>query len=77
MRHPYSPSWLFRFATRVVKYFLLTLAGCTVAYCFSLGLGFSALASLLVTLLEATLSRLLVIVLCLGTITIIIESVRN
>ncbi|MEO1096028.1 MAG: hypothetical protein AAFX01_14130 [Cyanobacteria bacterium J06638_28] len=77
MQHPYSRSWFFRFATRALKYFLLGLAGCTVAYCFSLGLGFSALANLLVALLEGTLSRLLVIVLCLGAIAVITESMRN
>lgn len=77
MRQPYSPSWLFRFATRVLKYFLLSLVGCTVAYCFSIGLGFSVLANLLVALLEKTLTRLLVMVLCLGAIAVITESIRD
>ncbi|NER84536.1 MAG: hypothetical protein F6K42_34455, partial [Leptolyngbya sp. SIO1D8] len=56
--------------------FLLSLAGFTVAYFLSIGLGLSALSRLLVALLEMVLVRLLVIVLSLVAIAIILESLR-
>ena len=76
MRHTYSSGWFFRFATRVLKYFLLGLASFTVAYFLSIGLGFSALSSLLAALLERTFARLLVMVFSLMAIAIILESLR-
>ena len=77
MRHPYSPGCLFRFATRVLKYFLLGLVGCTVAYLISIVLGLNVLSSFLVALLETLLLRLFVMVFSLGAIAIITESLRN
>ncbi|NER83871.1 MAG: hypothetical protein F6K42_30880 [Leptolyngbya sp. SIO1D8] len=76
MRHPYTPSWLFRFAIRILKYFLLGLVGCTVAYFLSVVLGFNVLSGFLVVLLENWLMRLLVVVFSLGAIAVVTESLR-
>jgi hypothetical protein len=72
---PYG--WLLRTTARVLKYFLLSLAGCTVAYCVSAVLDLAHVVQLLTWLLEQVMPRALVLVMCLGTIAVITESLRH
>jgi hypothetical protein len=77
MRQHHSHSWLFRFATKVLKYFLLGLAGCTVTYVLAHVLSLGGVVRLMVLVLEKLLLRAFVVVFCLGTIAIITESLRQ
>ncbi|MFG6097367.1 hypothetical protein SPB21_19030 [Leptothoe sp. ISB3NOV94-8A] len=77
MRHPYSYSWLLRIAAKALKYFLLSLAGCTIASVISIVLDFEIVLTLMVAILEHILSRAFVLVLCLGAVSVITESVRS
>ena len=76
MRQQHSYSWLFKAATKSLKYFLLGLAGCTVTYVLAQVLSFGGLASLMVLLLEKLALRALVVVFCLWAIAVITESLR-
>jgi hypothetical protein len=77
MRHPYSHHWPLRVATKVLKYFLLGLAGCTLTYAIASVFNLGLLATLMVTVLEQVLGRALVLVICLGAIAIITESLNT
>lgn len=72
---PYS--WLLRTTARVVKYFLLSLAGCTVAYCVSAVLDLVHVIQLLTWLLEQVMPRAFALVICLGITAMIAESLRH
>jgi hypothetical protein len=76
MRQQHSYSWLFKLATKALKYFLLGLAGCTVTYVLAHVLSLWSIASLMVWVLEKLVLRTLVVVFCLGTIAVITESLR-
>lgn len=72
-----SSSSLLPFTTKALKYFFLGLAGCTVAYFTSVVLQFGLLADLMVTCLEQVFSRGFVLLICLGAIAVITESLRS
>lgn len=76
MRQQHSHSWLLRLAIIALKYFLLSLASCTVTYVVSTVLSLGVLASLMIWLLEKLALRALVLVFCLGAIAVITESLR-
>lgn len=52
MRQQHSHSCLFRLATKILKYFLLGLASCTMTYVVSTVFSFEVLSSLMIVLLE-------------------------
>ncbi|MEM6717355.1 MAG: hypothetical protein AAF622_20045 [Cyanobacteria bacterium P01_C01_bin.147] len=64
-------------ATQAVKYFLLGLAGCTVAYVMAWVFNLPIVACLMIWLVEKLAVRSLVLVFCLGTVAVITESLRN
>ena len=76
IRQQHSHSWLFKLATKALKYFLLGLAGCTVTYVLAQVLSLGGIASLMVLVLEKLALRALVVVFCLGAIAVITESLR-
>ena len=76
MRQQHSHSWLFKLAIIALKYFLLSLASCTVMYVVSTVLSLGVLASLMIWLLEKLALRALVLVFCLGALAVITESLR-
>ncbi|MEH1874360.1 hypothetical protein [Nostoc sp.] len=67
---------LFRFASKSLKYFLLVLVGIAIAYVLSSGLGMLQIIPILLYLLQQFLLPLGIILLCLITTTVIIESLR-
>ncbi|MBD2725862.1 hypothetical protein H6G96_05875 [Nostoc sp. FACHB-892] len=67
---------LFRFASKSLKYFLLLLFGIAIAYVLSSGLGILHIIPILVYLLQQLLLPLGIILLCLITTVVIIESLR-
>ncbi|MBW4424802.1 MAG: hypothetical protein KME50_10200 [Nostoc desertorum CM1-VF14] len=67
---------LFRFASKSLKYFLLVLFGVAIAYVLSSGLGILHIIPILVYLLQQLLLPLGIILLCLITTVVIIESLR-
>ncbi|MEH2437825.1 MAG: hypothetical protein V7K25_26965 [Nostoc sp.] len=67
---------LFRFASRSLKYFLLVLVGIAIAYVLSSGLGILQIIPILLYLLQQFLLPLGIILLCLITTAVIIESLR-
>ncbi|GAB4461039.1 MAG: hypothetical protein OHK0037_09300 [Elainellaceae cyanobacterium] len=73
--HP-DYSWLFRFAVRVLKYFLLALFGILVAIVLSKVLVITPLTSVLVGILDAALFKSMGMVFCLMAIAVVVESIR-
>lgn len=73
--HP-DYSWLFRFAVRVLKYFLLALFGILVAIVLSKVLVIAPLTSILVGILDAALFKSMGMVFCLMAIAVVVESIR-
>jgi hypothetical protein len=67
---------LFRFASKSLKYFLLVLFGILIAYVLSSGLGILQIIPILLYLLQQFLLPLGIILLCLITTAVIIESLR-
>ncbi|BCL38117.1 hypothetical protein [Nostoc sp. MS1] len=67
---------LFRLVAKSIKYFLLMLFGFAIAYVISKVLGTVYINSMLVAILQAVFGPLAVILLCLITIMVIVESVR-
>ncbi len=67
---------LFRFASKSLKYFLLLLFGIAIAYVLSTGLGILYIIPILLYLLQQFLLPLGIILLCLITTAVIIESLR-
>ncbi|MDZ8227407.1 MULTISPECIES: hypothetical protein [unclassified Nostoc] len=67
---------LFRFASKSLKYFLLVLVGIAIAYVLSSGLGILQIIPILLYLLQQFLLPLGIILLCLITTAIILESLR-
>ena len=76
MKQQQPRSWLLDLTTRVLKYFLLSLAGCTLAYTVAFVLEWWLITDLIVTALEHLLLQALVLIGCLAAIAIIIESIR-
>jgi hypothetical protein len=67
---------LFRFASKSLKYFLLVLFGIAIAYVLSSALGIFHIIPILLYLLQQFFLPLGIILLCLITTTVIIESLR-
>ncbi|MEH2221489.1 MAG: hypothetical protein V7K72_31100 [Nostoc sp.] len=67
---------LFRFVSKSLKYFLLVLFGIAIAYVLSSDLGILQVIPILLYLLQQFLLPLGIILLCLITIAVIIESLR-
>jgi uncharacterized Tic20 family protein len=76
MRQPQPRNWLLDLAVKSLKYFLLSLAGCTIAYVVSAVLEISLIADIAVGILEHFLVKALVLVSCLIAIAVITESLR-
>jgi hypothetical protein len=69
-------SWLFRFACKVLKYFLLGLFGLLIALLWSGIMGFPPLTNLLISLLEYCFMKSAALVLCIVAMAVVIESAR-
>jgi len=67
---------LFRFASKSLKYFLLLLFGIAIAYVLSSGLGILQIIPILLYILQQFLLPLGIMLLCLITTAVIIESLR-
>uniref|UniRef100_A0A832M4Q3 Uncharacterized protein n=1 Tax=Oscillatoriales cyanobacterium SpSt-402 TaxID=2282168 RepID=A0A832M4Q3_9CYAN len=76
MHNPHQHGWLFRFASKVLKYFLLGLFGLGITCLLSIVLGAFPLFEILISLLGWCLVRITVIVVCLMATAVVIESVR-
>lgn len=74
--HTNQDTLLFRFASKSLKYFLLVLFGIAIAYVLSSGLGILQIIPILLYLLQQFLLPLGIILLCLITTAIILESLR-
>ncbi|RZM79560.1 hypothetical protein [Leptolyngbya iicbica] len=72
---PYG--WLLRITAKALKYFLLSLAGFTIAYFGAISLDLADVTYLLTWLLEHLVPRVLALLMCLGTTAIIVESLRH
>jgi len=77
MRRQSSPKSLLPVTVRPLKYFLLALTGCTVAYVVSVVLALSWVSGLMIACLEQVFSRGFVLLLCLGAIAVITESLKS
>lgn len=77
MKQQQRRSWLLELTAKVLKYFLLSLAGCTLAYVVAFVLGWWPITDFIVLALEQLLLRGLVLIGCLGAITAIAESLKN
>lgn len=77
MQRPRSQTQLLVMTFRLMKYFLLGIAGCTIAYLVALVLDLSEVASAIVFFLEQILVRSLVLLGCLWAIAVINESARQ
>ncbi len=73
-KDPYSR--LFQLTAKFLKYFLLGLFWFTIAYLLSTGLGTLDIFIVLLPLARYCFSKLGIILLCLMTTTIILESMR-
>ena len=77
MRQRYPQNWLLQGAIKASKYFLLSLASCTLTYVVSIFLQFGFLASIMIAVLEHVLARVFVLVVCLVIVAVITESLKN
>ena len=68
--------WLLELAAEALKYFLLSLAGCTIAYVASVVLEINFVSKVAIVFLEQILARAFILVLCLIAIAAITESLR-
>ncbi|HEY9801044.1 MAG TPA: hypothetical protein V6D25_11850 [Leptolyngbyaceae cyanobacterium] len=69
-------TFLFRLVGKSIKYFLLMLFGFAIVYVISTVLGTLHINSMLITVLQTVCVPLGVLLLCLITIMVIVESVR-
>ncbi len=77
MRRPHRHNHLLGITFNLIKYFLLGLAGCTIAYIIALVLDLPLVAGAIAFLLEQVLLRSLVLLGCLWAIAVINESARS
>ncbi|MBW4563557.1 MAG: hypothetical protein KME32_20915 [Mojavia pulchra JT2-VF2] len=75
MKTEQQNNFLFRFASRFLKYLLLFGAGLAIACVMSMSLGLSKIAMMLLPLIGEWFGRLAIILLCLFAAAMIIESV--
>ena len=76
MKNFYHQDWLLRFASKVFKYFLLSLFGLVVAFLFVGILGFMPLIALLLSLLKQCFMKFAITVLCIVGVAVVMESIR-
>ncbi|KAM3101091.1 hypothetical protein ACKFKF_09765 [Phormidesmis sp. 146-12] len=76
MHHPRQHGWLFRFASKVLKYLLLSLFGLGITCLLSVVLAAFPLVEVLINLFGWWLVRITIIVVCLMAMAVVIESVR-
>jgi hypothetical protein len=76
MQRPRRHNHLLELAFKAVKYFLLGVAGCTIAYVIALVLGWLSMAMAIAVFFEWVLVRSLVLLGCLWAIAVINESTR-
>jgi hypothetical protein len=76
MRQQQPRNWLMALAAKALKYFLLSLAGCTIAYVASVVLEISFVSIVAIIILEQILARASILVVCLIAIAAIAESLR-
>ncbi|MGD1930859.1 MAG: hypothetical protein ACFB12_18310 [Leptolyngbyaceae cyanobacterium] len=76
MRQQQPRNGLMALATKALKYFLLSLAGCTIAYMASVVLEVSVVSEIAIIVLEQILARAFILVVCLIAIAAITESLR-
>lgn len=77
MQRPHSHKHLLDITFRLIKYFLLAVAGCTIAYVIAQVLDLVPVAAAIVFFLEQVLLRSLVLLGCLWAIAVINESARS
>lgn len=77
MRRPHRHNQLLNLTFSLIKYFLLGLAGCTIAYLAAIVLDLSVVANAIAFFLEQVLGRSLALLGCLWAIAVINESVRT
>jgi hypothetical protein len=68
--------WLLELTFKAVKYLLLSLAGCTIAYIMALVLECMVITEVIAIAVEHLLPRVLVLIGCLAAAAVITESVR-
>jgi hypothetical protein len=68
--------WLLELTFKAVKYFLLALAGCAIAYIVALVLECTVITAMIAIAAEHLLPRALVLIGCLASTAVITESVR-
>ncbi len=76
MRQQQPRKWLLELAAIALKYFLLSLAGCTIAYIVSVVFDISLVSAIAILVLEQILARAFILVGCLIAIAAIAESLR-
>ncbi|MEX0268789.1 hypothetical protein AB3R30_06595 [Leptolyngbyaceae cyanobacterium UHCC 1019] len=76
MKNFYHQDWLLRFASKVFKYFLLSLFGLLIAFLFFGIVGFMPLITLLMALLEQYFMKFAIIVLCIVGVAVVMESIQ-
>lgn len=76
MKSPDRDRWLIRFASKVLKYFLLGLFGVGIACLLSAVLGAFSVVGILMSFLEQWLVRVTVVVVCLVATVVVSESMR-
>jgi hypothetical protein len=69
-------SVLFRFVSKFMKYFLLTLIGFAIAYVMSISIGAQHLLIMILPLFTGLVWRAAIILLCLVATTVVFESLR-
>lgn len=68
--------WLLELTFKAVKYFLLALAGCAIAYTLAFTLEYWLITEVIMIAVEHLLLRILVLIGCLAAAAVITESVR-
>ncbi|WP_155523547.1 hypothetical protein [Nodosilinea nodulosa] len=77
MQRPRSQTQLLAITFKLIKYFLLGVAGCTIAYLVASVLDLPVVASAIAFFLEQVLARSLALLGCLWAIAVIQESARS
>jgi hypothetical protein len=76
VRRQQPRNWFMEIGVKALKYFLLSLAGCTIAYFIALVLGINVIADIATALLKYLAMRVAALIGCLLAIAAITESIR-
>lgn len=76
IHNSHQHGWLFRFASKVLKYFLLGLFGLRIACLLSVVLGAFPLVEILISLLRGWLVQIFVGTICLMAMAVVVESIQ-